>query len=43
MRETILTDILPMTTGYLEACTELYINVFRSEPWNEDWTYDAGY
>ncbi|MDN3955201.1 GNAT family N-acetyltransferase [Sporolactobacillus laevolacticus] len=43
MRETILTDILPMTTEYLEACTELYINVFRSEPWNEDWTYDAGY
>lgn len=35
--------ILPMTIEDLEECTRLYISVFKSKPWNEEWAYDAGY
>lgn len=31
--------IVPITTGKIEQCIELYINVFNSETWNETWTY----
>ncbi|MFD0824462.1 GNAT family N-acetyltransferase [Neobacillus sp. M.A.Huq-85] len=31
--------IVPITIDKIEQCIELYINVFNSEPWNENWTY----
>ncbi|MGM0805994.1 MAG: GNAT family N-acetyltransferase [Bacillota bacterium] len=31
--------IVPITIDKIEQCTELYINVFNKEPWNETWTY----
>lgn len=37
MPETIET----FTEKYLEQCIELYINVFNSEPWNENWTHQS--
>ncbi|MFP3919313.1 GNAT family N-acetyltransferase [Lysinibacillus telephonicus] len=30
---------VPITTKNLEQCSELYIHVFNSEPWNESWTH----
>ncbi|MCO7126448.1 GNAT family N-acetyltransferase [Sporolactobacillus shoreicorticis] len=32
-----------MDPDFLHDYTELYINVFRNEPWNESWTDDVGY
>jgi aminoglycoside 6'-N-acetyltransferase I len=33
--------MVPITIDNMEQCIELYINVFKSEPWNETWTYQA--
>ena len=33
--------IIPITLDKMEQCIELYINVFNSEPWNENWTYEV--
>jgi aminoglycoside 6'-N-acetyltransferase I len=33
--------VVPITTDNLEQCIELYIKVFNSEPWNENWTYET--
>jgi aminoglycoside 6'-N-acetyltransferase I len=33
--------IIPFTIDKIEQCTDLYINVFNSEPWNETWTYQS--
>ncbi|USB33922.1 GNAT family N-acetyltransferase [Paenibacillus sp. YPG26] len=30
--------IIPFTKDRLKPCSELYIRVFNSEPWNETWT-----
>ncbi|WP_117149159.1 MULTISPECIES: GNAT family N-acetyltransferase [Paraliobacillus] len=29
-----------MTIEKLEPCIELYMNVFNSEPWNENWSFE---
>lgn len=34
-------EIIPVTADNLEQCITLYSKVFNSEPWNENWTYEA--
>lgn len=34
-------EIIPVTADNLEQCITLYSRVFNSEPWNENWTYEA--
>ncbi|MBO0999979.1 GNAT family N-acetyltransferase [Bacillus sp. SD075] len=36
-----MTEMIPLTLENVEQCTELYMNVFNSEPWNERWTYET--
>ncbi|UOQ50160.1 GNAT family N-acetyltransferase [Gracilibacillus caseinilyticus] len=33
--------LIPFTSEQVEACTELYMQVFNNEPWNETWTYQS--
>ncbi|MBD2678570.1 MULTISPECIES: hypothetical protein [Nostoc] len=32
-------EIATFTTEYLERCAYLYVEVFNSEPWNEQWSF----
>lgn len=38
-----MVKIAAIDSDFLDDYTELYINVFRAQPWNESWSYDSGY
>jgi ribosomal protein S18 acetylase RimI-like enzyme len=42
-RGMLMVKIVSMDSDFLGDYTELYINVFRAQPWNESWSYDSGY
>ncbi|NKB67111.1 MAG: GNAT family N-acetyltransferase [Candidatus Latescibacteria bacterium] len=31
--------ITVLQTGYLDECTRLFVEIFKGEPWREDWTW----
>lgn len=31
-------EILAFTTEHLDACANVFVEVFKDEPWNEHWT-----
>lgn len=37
----MLEEIQTFTTEYLDDCANLYVEVFNSEPWNEQWTIET--
>ncbi|AUB39698.1 Ribosomal protein S18 acetylase RimI and related acetyltransferases [Nostoc flagelliforme CCNUN1] len=34
-------EIQTFTTEHLDKCAHLYVEVFNSEPWNEQWTFET--
>ncbi|KAB8334586.1 GNAT family N-acetyltransferase [Scytonema tolypothrichoides VB-61278] len=37
----MLEEIQTFTTEYLDDCANLYVEVFNTEPWNEQWTIET--
>ncbi|MBX9257010.1 GNAT family N-acetyltransferase [Desmonostoc muscorum CCALA 125] len=34
-------EIQTLSTEYLDQCAYLYVEVFNSQPWNEQWTFNT--
>lgn len=37
----MLEQIQTFSTEYLDRCAYLYVEVFNSEPWNEEWSFNT--